>query len=53
MAQEQILEHDVLPRAQRGQDGRQQEPEEFEHTLSIADQQPIEVRRLGGRGFAL
>ena len=37
MAQEQILEHEVLARACPGQDGREQEPEQFKHAFSIAD----------------
>ena len=45
MAQEQVLEHEVLPRASRGQGAGEQQPEEFEHDLSIADRQPV-------RGFA-
>ena len=37
MAQEQVLEHKGLGRAGHGAHGREQEPEEFEHTLSTAD----------------
>jgi hypothetical protein len=37
MAQEQVLEHEVLARAHPGQDCHEQQPEEFEHVLSIAD----------------
>jgi len=37
MAQEQALKHEVLARAHPGQDGREQQPEQVEHGLSIAD----------------
>jgi hypothetical protein len=37
MPQQQVLEHEVAVRTYRGQDGREQQPEEFEYTLSIAD----------------
>ena len=37
MAQEQVLEHEVLARACPGQGGREQQPEQFEHAYSIAD----------------
>ena len=37
MAQEQVLEHEVVARAHPGQDRRKQEPVELEHTFSIAD----------------
>ena len=37
MAQQQILEHEVLAWAHPGQDGREQQPEQFKHALSIAD----------------
>ncbi len=43
MAQEQVLEHEVLPRASRGQGAGEQQPEEFEHDLSIADLRSHEV----------
>jgi hypothetical protein len=43
MAQEQILEHEVLARACPGQDGREQQPEQFEHAFSIADLHSAEV----------
>src|SRR6266545_6963659 len=42
VAQQQVLEDKVLAHANRGKDGRQQEPEEFEHILSIVD-----LRRAG------
>ena len=38
MAQQQVLEDEVLARANRGKEGGEQEPEEFEHVLSIVDQ---------------
>ena len=37
MAQEQILEHEIMARACPGQDGREQQPEQFKHAYSIAD----------------
>ena len=37
MAQQQVLEHEVLVRACPGQDGREQEPEQFKLAFSIAD----------------
>jgi hypothetical protein len=37
MAQEQVLEHKVLVRTYPGQDVRDQQPEQFEHTFSVAD----------------
>jgi hypothetical protein len=37
MAQQQVLDHEVLARANAGQDAREREPEQFKHTLSIAD----------------
>jgi hypothetical protein len=37
VAQEQILKDEVLPRASYGSQRVEQEPEEFEHVLSIAD----------------
>jgi 3-oxoadipate enol-lactonase len=43
MTQEQVLEHEILARARPGQGGRAQKPDEFEHTLSIADRQPSKV----------
>jgi hypothetical protein len=38
VAQQQVLEDEVLARANRGKEGNEQEPEEFEHVLSIVDQ---------------
>jgi hypothetical protein len=38
VAQQQVLEDEVLARANRGKEGGEQEPEEFEHVLSIVDQ---------------
>ena len=35
IVQEQVLEHEILARANRRQDGGDQMPEEFEHTFSI------------------
>src|ERR687886_2603518 len=37
MVQQQVLEHEVLAWANAGQDGRQEQPDEFKHVLSIAD----------------
>jgi hypothetical protein len=37
VAQQDVLEDEVLARAHPGQDGREQQPGEFEHVLSIAD----------------
>src|SRR5437667_6143915 len=43
VAQEQVLEDEVVARAHPGQDGREQQPEEFEHAFSIVDWRPSEV----------
>jgi hypothetical protein len=43
MAQEQVLEHEVLARAQPGPDGREEQAEQFEHAVSMADLRPPEV----------
>src|SRR5919199_5446430 len=43
MAEQQGLEHEVLARAQRGGDRREQQPEEFEHAFRIADFRSHEV----------
>jgi hypothetical protein len=37
MPQQQVLEHELLARANAGQDGREEQPAEFKHVLSIAD----------------
>jgi hypothetical protein len=37
MAQEQVLKHEVVARTYRDQDGREKQPEQFEHSFSIAD----------------
>ena len=37
VAQQQVLSHAGLARASPGQDGREQEPEQFKHAHSIAD----------------
>ena len=37
VAQEQVLEHEVVARAYPGQDGREQEPEQFKYAFSIAE----------------
>ena len=37
MVQQQVLEHELLAWANAGQDGRQEQPDEFKHVLSIAD----------------
>jgi hypothetical protein len=42
MAQEQILEREVLAWTHPGQNGRSEKPEQFEHALSIADLRPHE-----------
>ena len=41
--QEQVLEHKVLARPQPGPGGRKEQPEQFEHAVSIADLRPPEV----------
>ena len=46
MAQQQVLEHQVLAWAHPGEHGREQQPKQCKHRLSIADRQPV-------RGFAL
>ncbi len=38
MAQEQVLEHEVLAWAYPDQDGHEEQPEEFKQVPSIADQ---------------
>ena len=38
VTQQQILEHEVLARAHPGQDCHEQQPDEFQHAFSIADQ---------------
>jgi hypothetical protein len=43
MAQEQVLEHEVLARACPGQGGREQQPEQFEHASKIPDRRSREV----------
>ncbi len=45
MAQEQVLEHEVLARAHPGQDGREEQPEQFEHASQHRRSTPA-------RGFA-
>ena len=40
MAQQQVLDYEVMARAHPGEDGRDQQPEEFEHALSIGDLRP-------------
>jgi hypothetical protein len=47
VAQEQVLEHEVVARAHPGKDGRGQQPEQFEHAFSIAD--PALARGLAAR----
>jgi hypothetical protein len=37
MAQEQVLQDEVVARTYPGQDGREQQRDEFEHVFSIAD----------------
>jgi hypothetical protein len=37
MAQQQVLKHEVLARPHPGLDSRDQQPEQFEHAVSIAD----------------
>jgi hypothetical protein len=44
--QQEVLDHKVPARADAGQEGREQQPEDFEHTFSIADLRAV-------RGFAL
>ena len=36
-----VAHHEVVARAHPGQDGRDEQPEQFEHVLSIADRQPV------------
>ena len=43
MPQQQVLEHEILARANAGQDSRQEQPEQFKHVLSIADLRSREV----------
>ena len=43
MAEEQVLEHQIPVWARRGLHGCEQEPEKFEHTVSIADPRSREV----------
>jgi hypothetical protein len=43
VAQEQVLKHEVVARARPGQDGREQQPEEFEHASRITDRRSREV----------
>ena len=40
MAQEQVLEDKVVARPYPGQDGREEQPDEFEHVLSFSDLRP-------------
>src|SRR5438128_3926970 len=37
MAQQQVLEYEILARTNPGQDCREQQPDDFQHALSIAD----------------
>jgi hypothetical protein len=37
MAEQQVLEDEVLGRACPGEDGRDQQPQQFKHALRIAD----------------
>ena len=48
VAQQPVLEHEILARAHQDQHGREQEPEEFEHTLRIADLARLRFCRLTG-----
>jgi hypothetical protein len=43
MAQEPVRAHEVLTRADPGQKGREQPPEQFQYGLSIADLRWCEV----------
>jgi hypothetical protein len=43
VAQQQVLEHKVLVWANPRKNGREEQPEEFEHILSIADLPSREV----------
>jgi hypothetical protein len=43
MAQQQVLEHEVVVWASPRNNGREEQPEEFEHALSIADFHACEV----------
>ena len=42
MAQQQVLEDEIIPRARPGQDGREQQPQQFEHA-SASQIDPSEV----------
>jgi hypothetical protein len=37
VAQEQVLEDEIVARARPGQDDREQQPQQFEHAFSITD----------------
>jgi hypothetical protein len=43
MTQQQVLEHEVVARMHPGLDGRDQQPKQFEHAVSIADSRSREV----------
>ena len=43
MAQEQVLEHEILPRANPGQHGREEQREEFEHASASLIGSPSDV----------
>lgn len=40
MAQQQVFEHEVLAWANAGEDGREEQPEQFKHAFSITDLWP-------------
>jgi hypothetical protein len=46
MTKEQVLEDEILVRASRRQHGREQQPEEFEHVVSVADPRHARYCRL-------
>ena len=45
MAQQQVLEHEVVARPRPGQHGREQQPEQIEHAFSIADPRHARICR--------
>jgi hypothetical protein len=50
VAQQEVLSHEVVARAQPGQGGHKHEPEQFKHAQSIADLRPREVLPLDSAG---
>jgi hypothetical protein len=50
LAQQQVLEHEVLAWASPRKSGREEQPEQFEHSISIADLPSREVVPSHSRG---